>query len=205
MRFMGYLRVSTEAQDVDSQKLGILDYANRHGFAPIVWYSETVSRSIDWKSRALGEMLDIAEHGDVLLLSEITRIASRPAQAFSFLEAASTKGVIVHVTKSNIVMDGSLQATLMANFFAMASMIELSFIKERTKEGLRRVKAEGKILGRPLGSTGKLKLDLDTKNVAEVQHQLNLGVSKRQIAKNLKISYNTLNRFIERHTINKAV
>lgn len=199
--YFGYLRVSTEAQDVDSQKLGVLEYANRHGFAPVTWISETVSRNKDWQSRELGGLIERVGRGDVIMVSEFTRLAAKPSQVYSFLEAASVKGVVLHVTKSNIVMDGSIQSQLLASVFSMASMIELSFIRERTKEGLQRVKAEGKILGRPLGSKSSLKLDADPKNKDVVSNQIRLGVSKRQIAKNLEVSYNTIDRFIERHKL----
>ncbi|ODT86204.1 MAG: hypothetical protein ABS69_00150 [Nitrosomonadales bacterium SCN 54-20] len=41
-------RVSV-GQEVESQKLGLREYANRHGFAPMELIAETVSRSADWR------------------------------------------------------------------------------------------------------------------------------------------------------------
>ena len=136
--YFGYLRVSTDGQDVDSQKLGLLEYANAHGFAPLQLIAETVSRSADWRGRELGALLERAGQGDVILTPEFTRLAATPGQVFGFLEEASAKGVILHVTKTGTVMDGSMQSQLLASVFSMASMIELSFIRERTKEGLQR-------------------------------------------------------------------
>ncbi|CAG1004604.1 hypothetical protein MTYP_03186 [Methylophilaceae bacterium] len=49
--------------------------------------------------------------------------------------SAEMKGVILHVTKTVTIIDGSMQSQLLASVFSMASMIELSFIRERTKEG----------------------------------------------------------------------
>lgn len=77
----------------------------------------------------------------------------------------------------------------------MASMIELSFIRERTKEGLKRAKIEGKQLGRPLGGTGRLKLD---EREGEIRGYLATGLPKRKMAKTLDVAFNTLDRFIER-------
>ena len=158
-KYFGYLRVSTDGQEVESQKLGLLEYANRHGFAPMELFAETVSRAADWRGRQLGALLDRAGQGDVILTPEFTRLAATPGQVFTFLEAATAKGVILHVTKTGTVMDGSMQSQLLASVFSMASLIELSFIRERTKEGLRRAKREGKRLGRPPGAGGRLKLD----------------------------------------------
>lgn len=200
--YFGYLRVSTDNQEVESQKLGLLEYANRNGFAPMELIAETVSRSVDWKSRKLGALLERAGKGDIILTPEFTRLGASPGQVFTFLEAATSKGVILHVTKTSTVMDGSMQSQLLASVFSMASMIELSFIRERTKEGLRRAKIEGKTLGRPKGSEGKLKLD---ENETVIKGYLAIGLSKRKIANLLGVAYNTLDRFIERKNISCKV
>ena len=147
-KYFGYLRVSTDGQEVESQKLGLLEYANRQGFAPMELIAETVSRAADWRSRQLGALLERAGQGDVILTPEFTRLAATPGQVFTFLEAATAKGVILHVTKTGTVMDGSMQSQLLASVFSMASLIELSFIRERTKEGLRRAKRAATRRGR---------------------------------------------------------
>lgn len=193
--YFGYLRVSTEGQEVESQKLGLLEYANRHGFAPMELVSETVSRAADWRGRQLGALLERVGRGDIILTPEFTRLAATPGQVFTFLEAVTAKGVVLHVTKTGTVMDGSMQSQLLASVFSMASMIELSFIRERTKEGLRRAKIEGKQLGRPPGSTGRLKLD-DRQD--EIKGYIAIGLPKRKMAKALGVAYNTLDRFIDR-------
>ena len=195
-RYFGYLRISTEGQEVESQKLGLLEYANRHGFAPMEFIAETVSRSADWRTRGLGKLLDRAGRGDVILTPEFTRLAATPGQVFTFLEAASAKGVILHVTKTGTIMDGSMQSQLLASVFSMASMIELSFIRERTKEGLRRARLAGKQLGRPKGSQGRLKLE---EHRDQIQMYLDIGLPKRKIAKVLGVAYNTVDRFIKRN------
>lgn len=193
--YFGYLRVSTEGQEVESQKLGLLEYANRHGFAPMELVAETVSRAADWRGRQLGVLLERVGRGDIILTPEFTRLAATPGQVFTFLEAVTAKGVVLHVTKTGTVMDGSMQSQLLASVFSMASMIELSFIRERTKEGLRRAKIEGKQLGRPPGSTGRLKLD-DRQD--EIKGYIAIGLPKRKMAKALGVAYNTLDRFIDR-------
>lgn len=194
-KYFGYLRVSTDGQEVESQKLGLLEYANRHGFAPMELIAETVSRAADWRGRQLGALLDRAGQGDVILTPEFTRLAATPGQVFTFLEAATAKGVILHVTKTGTVMDGSMQSQLLASVFSMASLIELSFIRERTREGLRRAKQEGKRLGRPPGTGGRLKLD---EREDEIRGYIAIGLPKRKMATAVGVAYNTLDRFIER-------
>jgi DNA invertase Pin-like site-specific DNA recombinase len=78
--YYGYLRVSTDGQDVDSQKLGLLEYANAHSFSPLHLIAETVSRSADWRCRELGALLARAGQGDVILTPEFTRLAATPGR-----------------------------------------------------------------------------------------------------------------------------
>jgi putative DNA-invertase from lambdoid prophage Rac len=200
-KYFGYLRVSTEGQEVESQKLGLLEYANEKKFGYIEIVSEVVSRSVDWRQRELGALLAKAEKGDFLLTPEFTRLAASPGQVFSFLEEATKKGVVIHITKTGTVMDGSMQSQLLASVFSMASMIELSFIRERTKEGLRRAKLDGKTLGRRKGSTGKLKLE---KHEELIRGYLAIKLSKRRIAAALNVAYNTVDRFIKRNRLEQV-
>jgi DNA invertase Pin-like site-specific DNA recombinase len=89
-----------------------------------------------------------------------------------------------------------MQSQLLASVFSMASMIELSFIRERTKEGLRRARLAGKQLGRPRGSQGRLKLE---EHRDQIHAYLDIGLPKRKIAKVLGVAYNTVDRFIKRN------
>lgn len=193
--YFGYLRVSKGSQEIESQKLGLLEYANRNKFAPIELVEEVVSRDTKWEDRKLWTLLEMTKAGDIICTPEFTRLAATPGQVFGFLEKAAIKKVIVHITKTATVMDGSIQSQLLASAFSMASLIELSFIRERTKEGLRRAKAEGKQLGRRKGSTGRLKLE---DRADEIKGYLAIGLPKRRIAKVMDVAYNTVDRFIKR-------
>lgn len=194
MAHYGYLRVSTDMQTVDSQKLGLLDYANSRALVPLELVSETVSRKVAWRERELGALLDRIGPGDVLLIPEITRIGARPGQVFGFLEAAAAKGIAVHITKLGMVMDGSMQSQLLASTFAMASMIESAFIVERTREGVARARNEGKRIGRPPGSgVGASKLEPHAEQFAMLRRA---GLSKTKLAAHFGVAYNTVNRYL---------
>jgi DNA invertase Pin-like site-specific DNA recombinase len=43
MAVYAYLRVSTDRQDVDNQRYGLLDYANRHGLGPLQFIEDATS------------------------------------------------------------------------------------------------------------------------------------------------------------------
>ncbi len=77
-----------------------------------------------------------------------------------FSKAASERGLIFHVTKQNLIMDGSLQSDIIATVLGMVAQIEKHLIQTRTKEALSVARQRGIKLGRPKGSTAtQLKLD----------------------------------------------
>lgn len=196
-RYFAYLRVSRDSQDVANQRLGLLDFANSRGYAPLVVVEETASRSVPWRERALGSLLtEQAQRGDLLLTSEFTRLGGSPGQVFSILETAAERGVTIIITKNGTVMDGSLNAQIQAAAFAMASMIEVEFTRARTREGLQRARLEGRIGGRRKGSTGRLKLDPQRDKVGELHA---LGLTTPKLAKYFDVTEKTMRKFLARH------
>ena len=201
-RYFAYLRVSRDSQDVANQRLGLLDFANSRGYAPLVVVEETASRSVPWRERALGSLLtEQAQRGDLLLTSEFTRLGGPPGQVFSILETAAERGVTIIITKNGTVMDGSLNAQIQAAAFAMASMIEVEFTRARTREGLQRARLEGRIGGRRKGSTGRLKLDPQRDKVGELHA---LGLTTPKLAKYFGVTEKTMRKFLARHFPKKA-
>ena len=77
--------------------------------------------------------------------------------------------------------------------FSLFAEIQRDLISERTKEGLERARAKGKLLGRPKGSLGKSRLD---GREAEIRELMNKKVIKANIAKILGVSWPTLPNFI---------
>ena len=70
-----YLRVSTHTQDVENQKLSVLDYCNAQGIAPIEFVEDTTSGRRSWRDREIGRLLETADAGDVLVAAEVSRLA----------------------------------------------------------------------------------------------------------------------------------
>jgi DNA invertase Pin-like site-specific DNA recombinase len=191
-----YLRVSTERQDVEHQKLGILEYCNRRRIAPLTFVEDTASGSFSWRIRAIGRLLEQGQAGDVIIAAEVSRLARSTLQVLELLEIAAAKAVSVHIVKGQLVLDGSLQATITATILGLAAQIEREFIAARTKEALARRKAQGLPLGRPKGPAARVKLDSSKDLIVTYLHK---GVSKRSIARILECSPSTLYAWLRRH------
>jgi DNA invertase Pin-like site-specific DNA recombinase len=193
-----YLRVSTERQDADNQKLGILEYCNRRRIAPLTVVEDTVSGTLSWRARAIGQLLGKAQAGDVIVAAEVSRLARSTLQVLDILEVAATKGISVHIVKGHLVLNGSLQTTITATILGLAAQIEREFIAARTKEALARRKTQGLPLGRPRGPAPRVKLDRYTEQIVTYVQK---GVSKRSIARILECSPSTLYAWLRRQRI----
>ena len=198
MTHFAYLRVSRDTQDVANQKYGILDYCNGRGISPVTLVEDTESRKKPWRERGIGQILQDASEGDVILAAEISRLGGSPLQVLEILEEAARKKASVHIVKSQIVMDGSLQSAIIATVLGLAAQIEREFISVRTKEALARRKAEGVKLGRPRGEAPRLKLDSQREMILDY---LGKNVSRRSIARILGCSPSTLYAWLRRNKI----
>lgn len=198
MKIYAYLRVSTDAQDVDNQKHGILEYANKHGFSNMIFVEDTVSGQKKWQLRKLGELVRNAEKGDIIIFAEISRMARSTLQVLEIMERCTTDGIEVHVTKQNMVLDRSMSSRITVTVLGMAAEIEREFISIRTKEALAKRKAAGLPMGRPVGQAEVLKLDA---KAAEINDLIAKGVNKRSIAKVVGCSHTALYDWLDRRGI----
>ena len=180
MTTYAYLRVSTDQQDVQNQKHGVLEYANRNGLAGMEFVEDSVSGKKPWQERELGRLLEQACEGDILVVSEVSRLARSTLQVLEILQHCTETQVNLHIAKNNMRFDNSMQSRITATVLGMAAEIEREFISTRTKEALAARKASGMKLGRPRGPAEKLRLD---EHRDTIQKYINKGVSKAAIAK----------------------
>jgi len=197
--YFAYLRVSTDAQDINNQKLGVMEYANGRNYSPVTFVEDRASGTLAWQERAIGELLNkTAKAGDIIILSEVSRLGRSTLQVLEILEVAAKKSISIHIVKNNLIMDGSMQATITATILGLAAHIEREFISSRTKEALAKRKAEGKQLGRPNGLAEVLKLD---SQADEIMGYLKKGINKRAISKLIECAPSTLYKWLERRKI----
>jgi len=104
------------------------------------------------------------------------------------------RGVHLHIAKSGIIFDDSMQSKIVATVLGLVAEIERDFISSRTKEALAKRKSEGMKLGRPVGGAKNLKLD---KHADKIDSYLDKGINKVAIAKLLDVSPNTLYEWLK--------
>jgi DNA invertase Pin-like site-specific DNA recombinase len=193
-----YLRVSTTTQDEKAQQIGITKYLADNNITETQQFIDKVSGSTTWQERKLIIILQAAQKGDKLIVSELSRIGRSTADVLTFLEHAAIKGLHVVAVKNNITLDGSIQSTIFATVLGLAAEIERDFIKSRTKEGMQKAKEAGKKIGRPSGRAKSVKLD---KVGEQIQTLMAAQIAKTAIARLLKVSRGTVDRFIKRQEL----
>ena len=189
-----YIRVSTDKQDLENQKFEILKYANAKKLGNVEIIEETVSGRKSWKKRRLGELVDELRKGDVLIITELSRLGRSMLEIMELLSILLRKGVELHIVKNNQVFKDDLYSKVFAMVFSIAAEIERELISQRTKEALHRRKAEGKPLGRPKGSYSS-RLEPYREQIEEF---LSKGVSISSIAKIIGVPYTTLYSYLQR-------
>jgi DNA invertase Pin-like site-specific DNA recombinase len=174
-----YLRVSTDAQDVNNQRHGVVKYCAEKRLLEPIFVEDTASGKTSWKERPLGKIIERAAAGDVVVVSEVSRLARNTLQVLEIGKACIASGVHLHVAKNGIIFDDSMQSKIVATVLGLVAEIERDFISSRTKEALAKRKADGVQLGRPRGKAENLKLD---KHAAKIDSYLKNGIQKKVIA-----------------------
>ena len=197
MATIAYLRVSTEGQDLEKNKIEILKLANSNKLGNVEFVEEKVSGKISWKKRKIADIIESLAEGDSLLLPEISRLGRSMLEIMEILAIATEKKINVYSVKGNWTLNNTIQSKIIAFAFTMAAEIERELISSRTREALAAKKAAGVKLGRPKG-IGSSKLD---EKRLEIEALLANGSTKRFIAKRYDCSEAGLHHFLKKHNI----
>jgi DNA invertase Pin-like site-specific DNA recombinase len=192
---VGYIRVSSDKQTVDNQRLAILDFCQRKKRYVNDWVEVNMSTRRTPAQRRIDELLEKLNDGDTLIVAELSRLARSVGQIAVLVDSLRKNKVQLISIKENMNLNGKLDIStkVVLNVFSLLAEIERDLISERTKEGLKRARAEGKILGRPKGTIGKSKLDGKEK---QIQEFLKGGINKTNVARYFNVSWSTLEHFI---------
>lgn len=199
-KVIGYLRVSTQDQDLEKNKADILAFANERNLGHVKWVEEKVSGAKTWKKREIAKAVDSLSAGDWLIVPELSRLGRSTLDILDVLAVLRDKGVNVYAVKGNWTLNGTIEAKVFVTMMALFSEIERDLISARTKEALKARKAAGVKLGRPKGP-GKSKLD---QYRPEIEALLKNGSTQRYIAKRYGCSEPNLNNWLKKNNIDRT-
>ena len=138
-----YIRVSTDKQTVENQRFELQKFATEKGIVIDKWISEIVSGTKAANDRKLGPLLKKMKKGDILILSEISRLGRNLMQIMSILNLCMSKETMVLTAKERYELGNNINSQILAFAFGLSAQIERDLISQRTKEALARRKANG--------------------------------------------------------------
>ena len=194
----GYIRVSTDHQDCENQKLGIEQKAASLGLKIDKYIEDAgISGTKDPEKRALGGCLKKLKPGDVIICSELSRLGRKLFMVMRILEHCMRVGACVYTVKDGYVLGDNIQSKVLAFAFGLSAEIERDLISQRTKEALAVRRASGQKLGREKGSKNKShKLDGQS---AILKKMLDSKTPKTKIAKKLKVSVSCIYKYLAKN------
>ena len=195
----GYVRVSTNQQTVQNQRFAIRQYAKYHRLHNLVWVSETISGTKQPEKRKLGELLLNVQSNDIIIITELSRLGRSMMMILNVLQTLLDKGVKVIAIKEGYELGDNIQSKVLAFAFGLSAELERSLLSERTKLGLERARKQGKQIGRRKGQKPS-HYKLTGKGAYIKRERLN-GRSKLSLAKELNVTWVTLNKFMLRSKI----
>jgi len=191
----GYIRVSTDKQTVDNQRFEIERFCMKNSLKIDEWIEETISGCKTPEKRLLGSLLKEVRSGDLIICSELSRLGRSLFMIMSILNHLMLNEVRVWTIKDNYRLGDNIQSKVLAFAFSLTAEIERDLISQRTKEALARLRADGRILGRPFGSLSEIvKLsgrERDIKMLLERQF------SKAAIGRIYGVNRSTVEKFVK--------
>lgn len=188
-----YLRVSTEEQTVQNQKMVLEKWAQEHQYQILDFFEDSaVSGKIPATQRhGFNEMLSLVKTAqvDAVLVYELSRVgrtfwdtldAIKAIEQYTPLISCSPRESFLQTTEPSI-------RKLMIGILTWVAEREREMLVQRTKDGMERARAAGKGIGRPQKTIDKGKLiTLLAENHPKSKIAKNLGVSKATLYKELR-------------------
>lgn len=197
----GYIRVSTEKQTVENQRLEIAEWADRRDIVIDKWLQQTCSGTKNYASGDFRTLVrETLQQGDTLIVSELSRLSRKLFEIMEILKLLMEKNVNVKTVKEGYELGDNITSKVLAFAFGLSAEIERNLISERTKAGLRRtVEQNGTILGRPRGrKSASHKLD-DKRE--EISALLAKNISKSAIARIMGVHRLTVSEFVRQNNM----
>ncbi len=178
---VGYKRVSTVDQSVERQLEGIeLDRV----------FVDSASGK-DTNRPGLQDAVKYVREGDTLIVHSMDRLARNVEDMLRLVREMNGKGVTVQFIKENMSFAAGKddpRAHLMFAMLGAFAQFERALIRERQREGIAIAKTKGKYKGRPPS--------LKAEHIAGIRERVATGVAKSKVAREFKISRETVYRIL---------
>ena len=200
MKLVGYVRVSEETENIDNQKYAIFEWCARFGYQLVGVFEDIgVSGALPPKERpGFRKVLESLDRVDGLVVYALDRVARSLVELVDVVRDIESRGkVVISVRESWLQQLDPKVRSLVVAVLGWAAEMEREFIRERTREALRRLKAQGKRIGRP----PKVNEQIARKAIEYVSK----GYTLKDTARILGVGYTTLARYLTQNPILRSM
>ena len=187
-----YARVSTDdkGQDPENQLRQLRDWCARMGHPVVCEYveHENGGKGVEYRQQLAAMFAGAARREyDLLLVWSLDRFSREGmAATVAHLQRLASHGVAFRsYTEEHLSTENELVRNILLAVLASLAKLERDKISQRTKAGLERARANGKILGRPRFSDG---------NRERLRRALDTGDSWHAISRKLRMPYSTVKK-----------
>lgn len=154
--------------------------------------AETISGSTAAREReGFRKLLDLLEEGDVLIVTKLDRLGRNAMDVRTTVDQLTSMGIRVHCMALGSVDLASPAGKTTMGVISAVVEFERDLLIERTQAGLKRVRDEGKTLGRPAALT--------IAEQANVCRRIANGESLSALAREYKTTRQTIMRVRDRN------
>lgn len=184
---LGYARVSTHTQDLDTQKRRLRESGAIRIF-------EDVVSGRNFARPGLTALIDYARPGDVVCVVRLDRLGRSLRELLETVELLKQEQIDL-LSLEEKIDTSSAAGELVFHVFGAIAHFERRLIAERTRDGIESARAKGKRLGRP-------PLENTKRDAAFTL--VEAGTSPRDAAKQLGLGRSTLYRELNKKKITPA-
>jgi len=175
MAVVGYARVSTGGQSLDVQ----VEQLNAAGCEKV--FAEKLTGTTMKNRAELARALDWVREGDVFVVTRLDRLARSVVDLHRIVDQLGAKGVGFRVVQQAGIDTTRPEGRLFLTFLAGFAEFENDLRRERQREGIERLKAQGGYKGRPRS--------VDPNEVRRLRAE---GLGPAEIARRLSIARSTV-------------
>jgi len=197
---VAYVRVSEESENPENQVFAIYEWVAKQGYQLVDIYQDIgVSGALPPRERpGFRRVLEALPSVDGVVVYALDRVARSLVELVEVVREIEARGkVILSVREAWLQQLDPKVRSLVVAVLGWAAEMEREFIRERTREALKRVKAQGKRVGRP----PKVTEAVARRAVEYVAR----GYTLKDAAKLLGVGYTTLARYLTQNPVLRSM
>ena len=178
---IGYIRVSSFDQNPDRQLENL----------KVTRSFTDMASGKDINRPELEKLLSFVRDGDTVVVHSMDRLARNLDDIRRIVQDLTNRGVRIEFVKEHLTFTGddSPMSHLMLSVMGSFAEFERSLLRERQREGIALAKQRGAYKGR--------SRSLNTEQISEIKCRIEAGEPKAKVAREFKISRETLYQYIK--------